>query len=309
LNASQQPSESESDDITTKPRIINLPTVVKSTPHTFFHPDGTFNGDEFYSLLGNDIRRKILTKLSKFPRYTSDLAIDLGVSKQAVKKHLDRLEKFGIVEKSASTENQKKQFYQINSNIALFCQVDITPNYFALNVQNTPEEMVEHFKAQMHHNPETSLTSSRRERKDYHQLNFALKALGQQLHEVEQNMEEIEKKRRDALLVKTVLLNRIQIIINSLVENDLEKEVIFSLFFDTQSTIEGLTLEEILNQLFLRKKQRAGVSKYKYQKTDPKTIERGQEMLELLQMLIKNFGFIRTDESRLYFDFSEKKIY
>ena len=96
-------------------------------------------------------------------------------------------------------------------------------------------------------------------------------------------------------------------IIISLVENDLEKEVIFSLFFDTKSTVEGLTLEEILDQLFLRKKKRAGISKFKYIKTDPKTIERGQEMLELLQMLIQNFGFIRTDETRLYFDFGEKQ--
>ena len=53
------------------------------------------------------------------------------------------------------------------------------------------------------------------------------------------------------LLDKTVLLNRLQMIINALVENDLEKEAIFSLFFDINSTIDGLSVQDILNQMFL----------------------------------------------------------
>ena len=92
-------------------------------------------------------------------------------------------------------------------------------------------------------------------------------------------------------------------IINALVENDLEKEVIFSLFFDTNSTVKGITLEDILNQLFLRKKARAGTPKYKYIKTDEKTLQRGQELLELLNLLINNFGFIQSEGLKLFFDF------
>ena len=285
----------------------NLPKVIKQNKNTFFKQDGSFNDDEFYTLIGNDIRRKILLKLSKFPRYASDLAIDVGVSKQAVKKHLDRLEEFGLVEKSDTMDNQKKQYYQINSNIALFCKIDITPNYFGLSILNDPEKMSERFKIHMHHNPETSLILSKGRKQEFNQLSHSLKTLGSQLHTIEKTISEIEEQRRISLLDKTVILNRIQMIINSLVENDLEKEVIFSLFFDTQSTVDGLTLEEILNQLFIRKKQRAGVSKYKYQKTDPKTIERGQELLKLLQMFIQNFGFIRSDESRLFFDFESNR--
>jgi hypothetical protein len=127
--------------------------------------------------------------------------------------------------------------------------------------------------------------------------------LGSQLHAVEKKIGTIEANRKDLLLKKTVLLNRVQLIINSLVDSDLEKDVIFSLFFDTKSTVEGLTLNDILNQLFLRKRKRAGVSKYKYVKTDQKTLDRGKELLDLIQMLIKNFGFIRSEDMKLYFDF------
>ena len=282
-----------------------VPAIIPSSaPNKIFKPDGSVDEQRFFDIIGNDIRRKILSKLSKFPRFASDLAIDLGVSKQAVTKHLDKLVEYGIVEIAQSSQtDKKKQFYEICPDVALFSQVDLTQNYFSLSVSNHPEQMAEIFEETMHHNPQTAVTSSSKARIDYKQLNYALNSLGSQLHEVEKKIGTIEANRKDLLLKKTVLLNRVQLIINSLVDSDLEKDVIFSLFFDTKSTVEGLTLNDILNQLFLRKRKRAGVSKYKYVKTDQKTLDRGKELLDLIQMLIKNFGFIRSEDMKLYFDF------
>ena len=284
-----------------------VPAIIPSSaPNKIFKPDGSVDEQRFFDIIGNDIRRKILSKLSKFPRFASDLAIDLGVSKQAVKKHLDKLVENGIVKMAQSSQtDKKKQFYEICPDVALFSQVDLTPNYFSLSVSNHPEQMAEIFEDLMHHNPQTAMTSSSKARIDYKQLNFALNSLGSQLHTVEKKIDTIEADRKDLLLKKTVLLNRVQLIINSLVDSDLEKDVIFSLFFDTKSTVEGLTLNEILSQLFLRKRKRAGVSKYKYVKTDQKTLDRGKELLDLIQMLIKNFGFIRSEDMKLYFDFDD----
>jgi len=90
-----------------------VPMVIHTKKEKMFRNDGSFNGELFFELIGNDIRRKILSKLSKFPRYASDLAIDLGVSKQAIKKHLDKLIEFGIIEISLSQTDHKKQYYQI----------------------------------------------------------------------------------------------------------------------------------------------------------------------------------------------------
>ena len=279
-----------------------VPMVIQTKKEKMLRSDGSFDDEMFFELIGNDIRRKILSKLSKFPRYASDLAIDLGVSKQAIKKHLDKLIDFGIIEISLSQTDLKKQYYQICDNVAIFSKIDLTPNYFSLQCENTPADLSKAMEI-LEHDPNTAITSSLKSRIDYTQLNYSLKALGQQLHTVEKKITVIEKQRKEALLQKTVLLNRIQMIINALVENDLEKEVIFSLFFDTKSTVKGVTLEEILNQLFLRKKARAGTPKYKYIKTDEKTLQRGQELLELLNLLIKNFGFIQSEGLKLFFDF------
>ncbi len=279
-----------------------VPMVISTKRKKMFRNNGSFNDELFFELIGNDIRRKILSKLAKFPRYASDLAIDLGVSKQAIKKHLDKLIEFGIIEISLSHIDQKKNYYQISNQIAIFSKIDLTPNYFSLQCENSPLDLANAMDI-LNHDPKTAITSSSKSRIDYTHLNFALKALGQQLHTVEKEITTIEKKRKETLLQKTVLLNRIQMIINALVENDLEKEVIFSLFFDTNSTVKGITLEEILNQLFLKKKARAGTPKYKYIKTDEKTLKRGQELLELLNLLINNFGFIQSEGLKLFFDF------
>ncbi|MHA1521307.1 MAG: ArsR/SmtB family transcription factor [Promethearchaeota archaeon] len=280
----------------------NVPVLVRKDRSKMYKDDGSFNENEFYSLLGNDIRRKILSKLAKFQRYASDLAIDLGVSKQAIKKHLDKLVEFGLVKQIESQDDQKKQYYQINPNIVLSARIDLTPNFYHVSVQNTPEDLAEEI-SKLDHDPRTAMISSTKARIDYGSLNHSLKYLGGELHKLEAQIAEVETKRKEILIQKTVMLNRIQMIINAIVEDDLEKDVIFSLFFDTHSTVEGLTLNDIINELFLRKRKRAGIPSDKYQKTDPKTIERGQKLLELLEMLIKNFGFIRSEDMRLYFDF------
>ncbi|MHA1647164.1 MAG: hypothetical protein ACTSVL_06300, partial [Promethearchaeota archaeon] len=57
-----------------EPKNSQLPATTAPKLKMFQH-DGSFNDELFFELMGNDIRRKILSKLAKFPRYASDLAI------------------------------------------------------------------------------------------------------------------------------------------------------------------------------------------------------------------------------------------
>ncbi len=172
-----------------------------------FLDDGSFNMEGFYDLLGSDIRRKILSKLAKFPRYASDFTIDLSITKQAVKKHLDKLVDFGLVQEiKERIGDQKIQLYEINPDIALFAQVDLTPNYFKTNAQNFPDALTESLKS-LQHDPAQAMTLSRKDDTDFDELNMALKVLGQQLFDIENKIENVESARQKVLLDKTVLLN------------------------------------------------------------------------------------------------------
>ena len=292
--------------------IVEVPEPQNQLPQTtpqkkqfgMFLDDGSFNMEGFYDLLGSDIRRKILSKLAKFPRYASNFTIDLSITKQAVKKHLDKLVDFGLVQEiKERIGDQKIQLYEINPDIALFPQVDLTPNYFKTNAQNFPDALTESLKS-LQHDPAQAMTLSRKDDTDFDELNMALKVLGQQLFDIENKIENVESARQKVLLDKTVLLNRLQMIINALVENDLEKEAIFSLFFDINSTIDGLSVQDILNQMFLLRKTRAGISKdLSEKKVDERTQERGQKLLKLLQLLLENLRFMQTENRRIFFDF------
>mgnify|MGYP006311005781 CR=1 FL=1 len=125
--------------------------------------------------------------------------------------------------------------------------------------------------------------------------------------EVEEELQEAEKKRKDILFEKISLINRLKIIINSLVQDDLEKEIILSFFFDLNTTLEGLSYEDILKKLFIQKKKRAGVTdfeEYRVEPEDSKYINRGKKLLAIIQMFIRNFDFIRQDiNNQIYFEF------
>ncbi len=306
--------------------------IYQKTKDGFKTPKGHVDTELFFDLFGNDIRRKILQKLAKFPRYASDLAVDLGVSKQATKKHLDKLMEYGLIELSELSKfTSKKQYYKVSNDIALFLNICLTPNFFNIEATNIPKKFLDSFKDDLFSMGTTSQTAliptsdedflheeeedeedvegmGKEERlkksiTDYDQLEYSLMALGKQLHDVEKEIKIFEEEKQKKTLEKTLIINRIQTIINALVDEELEKEVIFSLFYDVGSSIEGLSLEDIVNRLFLQKKKRAGVSKFQEYKPDQKTIERGQELLKLLKLLVKNLDFIRTDGKTLYFDF------
>ena len=55
--------------------------------------DGSIDVELLMNTLGNEIDRKILMKLAKTPRIATNLSKDLGISKPAIKKHLERIER------------------------------------------------------------------------------------------------------------------------------------------------------------------------------------------------------------------------
>jgi predicted transcriptional regulator len=288
-----------------------------------YHPDGSFNTEGLLEILGSDIRRKILSKLAKFPRYASDLAVDLGVTKQAIKKHLNKLMEFGLVEEvDVAGADQKILYYQLTVDLAVSLKIDITPNYFSIKAENTPDDLAKYMHI-LSQDPRMALVERKYDRSNYSSLDPILKALGLELMKVEDALDEAEQTRRNIFLQKTALLNRMQMIINLFVENDLEKEILQSIFFDVNASVEGLTLENIFERLFLRRKNRAGQRKRDLMDEDKdgadeefedrsgerevKMKERARKILDLLKLLVKNMGFIRTEGSKIMFDFAEKE--
>ena len=80
------------------------------------------NIDVLLDVLGNETRRRILRFLADEPRYFIQLSKDLGVSQQAVLKHLEILEKFGFVtsfEKESEFAAPNRKYFELNRSCML----------------------------------------------------------------------------------------------------------------------------------------------------------------------------------------------
>jgi ArsR family transcriptional regulator len=78
--------------------------------------------DDILDILGNETRRKILRLLADEPRYFIQLSRDLGVSQQAVLKHLEILEKSGLIknyEEDSDFPAPKRKYFQIDTSFML----------------------------------------------------------------------------------------------------------------------------------------------------------------------------------------------
>jgi ArsR family transcriptional regulator len=106
------------------------------------------NVDVLLDILGNDTRRRILQLLADEPRYFIQLSKELGVSQQAVLKHLEILERNGFItsyEQESSFPAPKRKYFQLNLSCVL--EVGITRDAVQFVFQDIPrldrEEQIE----------------------------------------------------------------------------------------------------------------------------------------------------------------------
>ena len=82
--------------------------------------------DNLLEILGNSTRRVVLSKLAKVPHSTSELAHELGISRQAIHSQINILKDANIIEELDNSRPGGK--YRIKSRLAV--RIDVNPDYF-----------------------------------------------------------------------------------------------------------------------------------------------------------------------------------
>jgi predicted transcriptional regulator len=82
----------------------------------------------------NPIRRRIIARLSEEPNYQLQLSKELGISQQLVAKHLDTIEKAGLVSTmdQDSPRGPKRKEYLLKNSFSV--TVDLAPNLFRARI-------------------------------------------------------------------------------------------------------------------------------------------------------------------------------
>tara|TARA_B100000700_G_scaffold112824_1_gene126867 strand:+ start:1247 stop:2008 length:762 start_codon:yes stop_codon:yes gene_type:complete len=95
--------------------------------------------DEALGILQNKARRAILERLVREPHYPLQLAKQIGISQQAVMKHLKLLEDVGFVVKMKAASNKggpPKNIYSVQQAISI--RIDLGPDLFQCNQRVLP---------------------------------------------------------------------------------------------------------------------------------------------------------------------------
>ncbi|TFG05793.1 MAG: ArsR family transcriptional regulator [Promethearchaeota archaeon] len=97
-------------------------------------------------ILGNETRCRILRLVSDHPRFISEISRELEVGQQAILRHLDELENFGLLSSFEEEENEerkrkgrKRKYYEIapSAQFRMFINIDKDDLIFDLR---TPEK-------------------------------------------------------------------------------------------------------------------------------------------------------------------------
>ena len=196
---------------------------------------------ELLDLLGNDTRRRILESLANEPKYFIQLSKEIGVSQQAVLKHLFLLEKFGLIESFKAKSNlaaPDRKYFQLNRSV-----------YLSIGIKGDSMEIrMENIKGPNKVKPKNRMTTEIKGKyiQRDKEITDILKNTKLNLELIEQRMEEIENEKIGLLKDKQKILQIAHQVIRESLEEDLARKILYS-NLNSRDTTDIEELSEILD--------------------------------------------------------------
>ena len=196
---------------------------------------------QLLDLLGNNTRRRILESLTNEPKYFIQLSKEIGVSQQAVLKHLFLLENFGLIESFKAKSNlaaPDRKYFQLNRSVYL--SIGITGNSMEIKMENIKgPNKIKAKNIMAIENKEGSI------KKD-EEITDILKNTKRKLELIAKRMQELEDEKIHLLKEKQHILEITHQVIRESLEEDLARRILYSNLISREITdIEKLS--EILN--------------------------------------------------------------
>ena len=255
--------------------------------------------DSLLEILGNPTRRLMLSKLAKVPHSPSELASELGISRQAVHSQLDILSGINLIEKIEKVE-KRGNTYKIKSDISL--RIDISPDYYGIKFRTS--EIKSSFKSIQLKDTDISTDYKKKSPND------KIRLLGEKIKKIENTIRDLEIERRNLLQNKQCYIVELKNIMDGKYKEKLRK-TIMERQFKAKNIKESLNLiEEIFLTLFFNP------NKYDHRInidsliddiyfSDMDSIERAQSRISiepLLKDLSRAMDLFREDDDDWFFD-------
>lgn len=184
------------------------------------------NIDVLLEVLGNDTHRRILQLLADEPRYFIQLSKDLGVSQQAVLKHLEVLERNGFVtsfEGDSDFAAPKRKYYQLNRSFML--AIGMTKDAVQFVFHDIPQESI---RARPEQSEFKVLQRQLLELESEKDPNRILNLSDSLLKEINVKLAELSNTQIALLKLRQNITRRAHEAIRNAFEEDLQRQILYS---------------------------------------------------------------------------------
>ena len=190
--------------------------------------------DIILEIISNETRRKILSILSEEPMYFNQLAKKLAIGQQAVLRHMETLERSGLVETYAERSTlgaPNRKYYRVKRSFNL--NVSLSKNSFSLTNREIKE---------IRYNDESKL---------FNYVNFESMPVGNPnksllyLREIFLNIEDqindLEDRTNNLRAIKQRILNSLQSLCEDMELEPLERNILYTIIKRSPKDREDLT--------------------------------------------------------------------
>jgi len=188
-------------------------------------PSALNNIGVLLDVLGNETRRRILSLLADEPRYFIQLSKDLGVSQQAVLKHLEILEKFGFVtsfEKESEFAAPNRKYFELNRSCML--AIGITKDAVEFVFHDIPQEGLDPLKRGETKGVQKGLTALEQE-KDHSKI---VSMSDELLKEINQKLTELAAAEVSLLRLRQRITRTAHKAIREAFDVELHRQILYS---------------------------------------------------------------------------------
>lgn len=233
--------------------------------------------DPIFKVLSNPIRRRILEKLTREPHYPLQLSKELRISQQAATKHLDVLERYGMIEAVTvpSKSGPPRRVYQARKSYSI--SVFLGPNLYEVKVEPLtvmqgqtmvprddeveakPKEKGEDGAETAPEAPLSSPADSVEEfvdryRQALHLQNYKdkVRTLAEITDEINIELDHLNEKRIQLLRIKEASVREANAIIEELYKDYYERNILYSLMNDVDASVPQMSRELAIRERMVR---------------------------------------------------------
>jgi predicted transcriptional regulator len=207
----------------------------------------TLELNETLKVLENPARREIIKSLSQEPNYSFQLAKDTGLSQQQVAKHLQVMEKVGVVSSISSPggSGPKRRVYRLSKSFSIV--LNVAPHLYnekAVAFDLSPEkDTISHDSADFIDRMDAVL--------DYPGGQDRIEPLAEIINDIDTKIEKLEEERLVLLYIRNSVMSEANKVIQRL-DNSNARRVIYSAIDEHDSTVEGISKSLNLREDFVR---------------------------------------------------------